>query len=296
MKAKVGQLPKIQTPVKIHGDTTETQTATQIYARISPWSRNRIIALVNEGVYRTMGEAFDELIKVALSGDVGVQFKVTIPDSQVELMSYYPVLAGDMASGAWSSLSETERRLCTLTAFFSTLNDVEMARWANCTPAAVKQFKISNLGLESVRIGEQRALLSERLRFWRELMEIAKDVEHPRNKEAFGLLANRLFAPTEKKQLLMAMHQDPDGARPIVTNPHDVDAEFMQYAASIQVTPERYVKLYADMMGESPVSVVERLVRKYHANASDILHEETVEGPAAREGRDPATEDHGADC
>lgn len=293
---KGGRPPQVATPKKIHG--RDGIVSTQLVTRISPWSRNRVVELVKEGVYQTMGEGVDELIKVALSADTGVQFKVTIPDSQKELGQYYPVLARDMAPGVWSSLREVERRLCTLVAFFSTLNDVEMGRWANTTPGAVKQFKISNLGLESVRIGEQRALLSERLRFWRDLMNIAQDSEHPRNKDAIQLLGNRLFAPAEKKQLLLAMSQDPDGARPIVTNPHDVDMEFMEYAASIQMIPERFVKLYAGIMGEPVGDVVQRLVRKYHANEStegDVVLEEMLEGPTDSERGGPEAEGPGED-
>ena len=230
---------------------------------LTDWTKNRLVELVENGTFKTMGGAADQLIKNALALDSDVQWKVTIPDHQVELTGYYPLMARDMAPGVWSSLNEGERRLCVLIAFFSSLNDVEMSRWASCTPGHVKSFRVSNLGLESVRIGEQRALLSNRLRFWSSMMVVSEDPEHPAYKESLRLLGNRLFAPAEKRMLLNMMGQDPDGAKPMVLNPREVDMEFMEYAASIQMTPERYVKLYADMMGEDVRDILSNVMRRY---------------------------------
>lgn len=284
---------KFMTPVDNHENHSNA-----VNIRVSGWARNQITELIRSGVYHTIGQAIDELVKTALSGNLHTQWQVVIPDCQKDLEGYYPILARDMVPGVWGSLGKVERQLCTLVAFYSTLNDVEMAKWANCTPAVVKNFKVSNLGLESVRIGEQRALLSERLRYWRKLMEYAGDPEHPHSKASMQLLGNRLFAPEEKKRILNIMGQDPDGARPIVTNPHDVDMEFMEYAASIQMTPERYVKLYADIMGEPVQGIVQRLVRKYHANPeteSELIFEETIEGETVSEVRVPEAQGLGED-
>jgi len=231
--------------------------------RFSKWTKARLDALIQKGTYRTLGGAIDQLVKQALATDGDAQWTVTVPENHDEIHGYYPLMAKDMAPGVWSSLSETERRLCVLVAFFPCLNDVEMARWANTTPAVVKHFKVSDLGLESVRIGEQRQLLANWLRFWSQMVHASEDPEHPYYKEANRLLGTRLFAPAEKRMLLNAMGQDPEGARPIVVNPHEVDMEFMDYAESIQMTPARFVQLTAQRAGVSAKEVVQELAHQF---------------------------------
>lgn len=264
-----------------NGHVQSTESNAELRVKVSPWIRNRLHLLVENGTFRTFGQAVDVLIKRALaSGDLAevVQWRMTIPDHQAELKEYYPLMARDMAPGVWSSLDEVERRLCVLTAFYSELDEVEMARWAQATPSRVKLFRVSNLGLESVRIGEQRQLLAYRLHYWREKMIEAADPDHPLQKESNRLLGNRLFAPAEKRMLLNAMGIDPSGERPIVTNPHEVDMEFMDYAASIQMTPERYVSLYAKVMGESVQDIVLSIMRRYShglEEESEVVSEES---------------------
>jgi hypothetical protein len=231
--------------------------------RLSKWTKARLDALIEKGTFRTLGGAIDQLIKQALATDGNAQWKVTVPENHDEIHGYYPIMAKDMAPGVWSSLNETERRLCVLVAFFPCLNDVEMARWAHTTPAVVKHFKVSDLGLESVRIGEQRGILSERLRFWRKTMLEAEDPEHPLSKQSHKLLGDKLFAPPKKHFWSLAMEQDPTGQRPMVTNPHQVDTEFMDYAESIQMTPERFIQLTARRAGISVKEIVIELVHRF---------------------------------
>lgn len=231
--------------------------------RLSKWTKTRLDALIQNGTYRTLGGAIDQLIKRALATDGNAQWTVTVPENHDEIRGYYPILAKDMAPGVWSSLSETKRTLCVLVAFFSCLNDVEMARWANTTPAVVKHFKVSDLGLESVRIGEQRGILSERLRFWCKTMLEAEDPEHPHSKQSHKLLGDKLFAPPKKHLWSTAMEQDPTGQRPMVANPHQVDTEFMDDAESIQMTPARFVQLTAQRAGISVKEIVTELAHRF---------------------------------
>lgn len=245
--------------------TRDQQINPVVHIRISKWTKEALRALVEDGTYRTLGQAADRVIKNALAGD-GEQLVETVPRNTEDLEQYYPILANDLPDGVFGALNETDKRLCVLVAFFSELNDLTCAKLAGCIPESVKQFRVSDVGVESVGVGEGRYLLAERLRYWKRIIRQAEDVYHPHAKQSDTLLARELFPAKKTKEVLQRIQHEESGS--VAQSTRDMDADFMQHAQRLSMTPARFVRMMARSQDRDVLDVVDEMLASLDVSTS----------------------------
>jgi len=175
-------------PLSDNPNSDPTKVAPLLHIRVSAWTRSALRQLVDDGTYKTMGHALDQIVKNSLAGEDDIPV-LTIPRTTQDLKYYFPILAADLPEGIFGVLSVIDKRLCVLIAFFSELNDLAVADLANCNPERVKRFRVSDMGVASVGVGEDRYILAQRLRFWKRLIRQGEDIYHPHAKQSENLIA-----------------------------------------------------------------------------------------------------------
>lgn len=238
-------------------ETYDQKVNPVINIRVSAWTRAALRGLVDDGTYKTLGQAADRVVKTALAGD-GEQQVETVPRSTEDLEDYFPILANDLPEGIFGQLNKIDKYLTVLVAFFSELNDLVAGDLAGCNPERVKRFRVSNIGVEAVGVGQGRYLLSERLRYWKRVIRQAEDVYHPHAKQSDGLLGRELFAAPRQSEVLQRIrHEDNDS---LVQSTRDIDADFMGHAERLSMTPARFVRMIARSQERELVEVVDELL------------------------------------
>ena len=222
-----------------------------IHVRVSAWTRDALHQLVKDGTYRAMGQAVDDIVKTHVMTDRPTNI-VTLPRTSDDIEAYYPMLANDMEPGVFSSLNATDKALSVMVAFYVELNDIKVSEIVGCTIERVKNFRVSDIGVLAAGVGEARVLLSQRPRFWGRIMDQAENPDHPRGKQSDTLLARELF-PAKKVTEVLNRISDEDGK--VVRRPVQMDADFMDHAARMSMTPARFVRMFAQH-ADMPVNQV----------------------------------------
>ena len=256
-----------------------------INIRVSAWTRAALRGLVDDGTYKTLGQAADRVVKTALAGD-GEQQVETVPRSTEDLEDYFPILANDLPEGIFGQLNKIDKYLTVLVAFFSELNDLVAGDLAGCNPERVKRFRVSNIGVEAVGVGQGRYLLSERLRYWKRVIRQAEDVYHPHSKQSDTLLARELFPAKKTKEVLQRIQHEDSGG--VAQSTGQIDADFLQHAARLSMTPARFVRMIAHSQDRDLADVVSDMMLSLGMGVypsgndlqqlPDVVEREVIEG------------------
>ncbi|MCH8247865.1 MAG: hypothetical protein IH951_15880 [Bacteroidetes bacterium] len=245
--------------------TRDQQINPVVHVRVSAWTRAALRALVDHGTYKTLGQAIDRIVKRALAGDGETQV-TTIPRNNDDIDAYFPILANDMPDGVFGALNLGDKRLCVMVAFYPELNDVVVAKMVNCGPERVRLFRVSDVGVEAVTVGEGRYLLAERLRYWKRMIRQAEDVYHPHAKQSDTLLARELFPAKKTKEVLQRIQHEDSGG--VAQSTGQIDADFLQHAARLSMTPARFVRMMARSQDRDVLDVVDEMLASLDVSTS----------------------------
>lgn len=238
---------------------SESSGNAQLHIRVSPWVKTEMERLIDGVKHPTFGHVVSWLVKRHVDGEMRDDLSM-IPSEAKTLEAYYPVLSSHASlHKVWAQLPVMEKKLCAICAFFPNMTGVRASELAGSTVEQVEAFRVSDVGISAMRIGQERILAINEYRFWQQQIRQAFEPEHKLSRNSQVALSRRFTKNRVEVKHTQAVTETPIN---LLSAP-ERDQKLIALSEEAAMTPTRYLHLYAQSKGIDVLDVVSEVLHHF---------------------------------